>query len=77
MLEMMLEIVGEIVVDLIMMFALRITFDERVEYFERHRAKPTYFTYIGAAMVGALLVSCCHTWSRKDSCHRQLSQELV
>jgi uncharacterized protein YacL len=55
MLEVMLEIVGEIIVDLIMLFVLRIKFDERVEYFERRRAKPTYFTYIGAAIVGACI----------------------
>jgi uncharacterized protein YacL len=54
MLEVVLEIVGEIVIDLLLIVVLRRKLDDRVEYFERRRAKPTYFTYVGTGVIGAV-----------------------
>jgi formate-dependent nitrite reductase membrane component NrfD len=53
MIEIVIETLGEIVVDLFLMIILKFNFDKRFEYLERRRTFPSYITYVGVTVLGA------------------------
>jgi len=53
MLEIVIEVRGEIVIDLFLMIGLKWRFDDRFEYLERRRTIPSYVTYVGVTVLAA------------------------